>query len=100
MGDNPMAKAPKHPMPELENPFPSPPFPDPDNEILRIIMERVMAAYEAGQVDVSGAVLDAAVHAWYEGHIQGEDACPGCNYRGQLPKQSLRGWLPQRTTTN
>jgi hypothetical protein len=51
-------------------------------------MERVMAAYEAGQVDVSGAILDAAVHAWYEGHIQGEAACPGCNYRGQLPKQT------------
>jgi hypothetical protein len=26
MGDNPMAKAPKHPMRELENPFPSPPY--------------------------------------------------------------------------
>jgi hypothetical protein len=59
-----------------------------------------MAAYEARQVDVSGAILDAAIHAWYEGHIQGKDACPGWKYRGQLPKQSLRGWLPQRTTTN
>ena len=85
-----MAKAPKHPMPEPEDPFPCPPFPDLNNEILRIIMERVMAAYDARQVDVSGAVVDAAVHAWYEGHIQGEDACPGCNYR-DLPKQSLRG---------
>jgi hypothetical protein len=35
-----------------------------------------MAAYEARQVDVSGAILDAAIHAWYEGHIQGKDAYP------------------------
>jgi hypothetical protein len=38
-------------------------------------------------------VLHAVVHGWYEGHIQGEDACPGCDYRGELPKQATRGWL-------
>lgn len=30
-----------------------------------------------------GAVLHAAVHGWYEGHIEGEDACPGCQHRGE-----------------
>jgi hypothetical protein len=95
-----MAKVRKQPMPEIDTPFPSPPFPDPDNALLRIIIERAVTEYESGQVEVSGAVLYAAVHAWYEGHIQGEDACPGCNHRGQVPKQTLRGWLPPGTTTN
>lgn len=90
----------KQPAQDPENAFPSPPFPDPDNEILRIIIERAVRAYEDRQVDASGAIIHAAVHAWYEGHIQGEDACSGCEYRGQLPKQTLRGWLPPGTTAN
>ncbi len=46
-----MAKAPKTEC-QLE-PLSVSSLPRSDNEILRIIMERVMAAYEAGQVDVS-----------------------------------------------
>ena len=85
---------------QTTNPFPSPPFPDPDNEILRLIIDYALSAHEAGEVDVAGAVTHVAVHAWYEGHIQGEDACPGCQHRGELPKQELRGWLPPGSTTN
>jgi hypothetical protein len=81
-------------MAENADPFPSPPFPDPDNEILRLIITHAVGAYQAGEVDVAGAITHAAVHSWYEGHIQGEDACPGCNYRGDLPKQRRQGWLP------
>jgi hypothetical protein len=40
--------------------------------------------------------LHAAVHCWYEGHIQGEDACPGCDFCGGLPKQQGPGH-PRRT---
>lgn len=50
-------------------------------------------ALRSGQATAEQAVLHAAVHGWYEGHIQGEDACPGCDYRGELPKQATRGWL-------
>ena len=94
-----MAKAPKHRMPESRTPSrlrPSRPRQRdaPDHH------QRVIAAHEAGEVDVAGAVTHAAVHAWYEGHIQGEDACPGCKYRGKLPKQQLRGWLPRGSTPN
>ena len=87
-------------MPEPVDAFPSPPFPEPDSEILRLIIAYALKAYQAGEVDLAGAVTHAAVHGWYEGHIQGEDACPGCQYRGELPKQELRGWLPAGSTTN
>ncbi|MFE3774528.1 hypothetical protein [Streptomyces sp. NPDC059122] len=50
-----------------DSPMPSPPFPSPE------------------------ATLHAAVHGWYEGHIQGEDECPGCDFRGGLPENSNRG---------
>jgi hypothetical protein len=29
--------------------------------------------------------------SWYEGHIQGEDSCPGCDFRGDLPKGAPGG---------
>jgi hypothetical protein len=85
---------------KIADPFPSPPFPDQDNEILRLIITHAVGAYQAGEVDVAGAITHAAVHGWYEGHIQGEDACPGCSYRGELPKQRLKESLPPRSTTN
>jgi hypothetical protein len=68
--------------------MPSPTFPDPDSATLRLVVRNSIDAYRSGEVDVEGAILHAAVHGWYEGHIQGEDACPGCDYRGDLPKQS------------
>lgn len=73
--------------------MPSPPFPDPDSSVLRLIVTSAVEALRSGQATAEQAVLHAAVHGWYEGHIQGEDACPGCDYRGELPKQATRGWL-------
>ncbi|WP_207908549.1 hypothetical protein [Pseudonocardia endophytica] len=73
--------------------MPSPPFPDPDSEILRLIITNAVNAMESGETDARGAILHAAVHGWYEGHIQGEDACPGCDFRGELRKQQDRGWV-------
>ncbi|MDX3376470.1 hypothetical protein PV390_18905 [Streptomyces sp. ME02-6991-2A] len=40
----------------------------------------------SGEASVEDAILHAAVNGWYEGHIQGEDECPGCIFRGQLPR--------------
>jgi hypothetical protein len=59
--------------------------------------------YEAGQVDVSGAILDAAVHAWYEGHIKGEDACPvatiGASCRNRIREAGFLREPPQSRGT-
>ncbi|MFJ8980181.1 hypothetical protein [Streptomyces sp. NPDC102282] len=58
-----------------DSPMPSPPFPSTDNAVLRLIVGNAIKA----------------VHSWYEGHIHGEDECPGCDFRGELPKGIKRG---------
>lgn len=59
-----------------------PPFPNPDSQILKLIIASAIGAMQSGTVDAEGAILHAAVHAWSEGHIEGEDVCPGCDFRG------------------
>jgi hypothetical protein len=72
--------------------MPSPPYPSPhDNTLLQVIVNNAVAAVEKGETGWKDSVVHAAVHGWYEGHIEGEDNCPGCDYRGQLPKGSERG---------
>jgi hypothetical protein len=66
---------------------PHPPFPNPDSQILKLIVNNAIGAMQSGEVDAEGAILHAAVHAWYEGHIEGEDVCPGCAFRGDMPHQ-------------
>jgi hypothetical protein len=68
-------------------PMPSPPFPDPDSEVLKLIVNNAIKAMRSGEATAEAAILHAAVHGWYEGHVQGEDACQGCDFRGDLPKQ-------------
>jgi len=75
------------------NPMPSPPFPDPDSPVLRLIITNSIEALRSGETSAEGAILHAAVHGWYEGHIQGEDACPGCDFRGNIQKQTTKGWV-------
>ncbi|NEA37690.1 hypothetical protein G3I76_39800 [Streptomyces sp. SID11233] len=72
------------------SPMPSPPFPSPDSAVLRVVVEKAIQALRSGEASAEEAILDAAVHGWYEGHIQGEDACPGCTFRGKLPKNEPR----------
>ncbi|WP_328474888.1 hypothetical protein [Streptomyces sp. NBC_00448] len=55
-----------------------------DAAIDRAVLDRLRASPRE-------AVLHAAVHGWYEGHIEGEDTCPGCDYRGRLPTNGNRG---------
>lgn len=63
----------------------SPPFPSPDNAVLRVVVGNAIASVPNGEASVEEAILHAAVHGWYEGHIQGEDTCPGRDFRGVLP---------------
>ena len=78
--------------------FPAPPFPDPDNEALQLIV-RAGLHHVPETRNVEEALLYVAVHAWYEGHIQGEDACPGCEYRGTLPRQRRKRLVRERAVT-
>jgi hypothetical protein len=73
--------------------MPHPPFPDPESAVLRVIVTNAVEAMRAGEASAEQAILHAAVHGWYEGHIEGEDACAGCDYRGGIPKQAGRGWI-------
>jgi hypothetical protein len=54
---------------------PSPPFPDPDSPILKLIVDEAFRAYETGEASVGLAITHAAVNAWLEGHLEGE----GCD---------------------
>ena len=72
--------------------MPSPPFSDPGSAVLQLIVTGAIEAMQADEVTAEEAILHAAVHGWYEGHIQGEDACPGCEFRGKLRKQARKGW--------
>ncbi|MER6022428.1 hypothetical protein [Streptomyces anulatus] len=71
--------------------MPSPPFPSTDNAVLRLIVGGAIESVRSGEATVEEAILHAAVHGWYEGHVQGEDECPGCDFRGGLAKDSARG---------
>jgi hypothetical protein len=68
--------------------MPSPPFPSPGNAVLRVVVGNAIASVRNGEATVEEAILHAAVHGWYESHIEGEDTCTGRNYHGELPKNS------------
>jgi hypothetical protein len=57
---------------------PSSPFPDSMSPLLALIVRGALETYESGETDVEGAILNAAVNGWYEGHIEGEE-CEGCS---------------------
>lgn len=73
--------------------MPSPPFPDPGSPVLKVIVTAAVEAVRSGEATTEQAILHAAVHGWYEGHIHGEDTCPGCSYRGGLRKQASKAWF-------
>lgn len=70
--------------------MPSPPFPVPSNPVLGLIVKNAVTAMRSGESTAEEAILHAAVHGWYEGHIEGEDQCLGCDFRGDLPKGADR----------
>ena len=73
--------------------MPSPPFPSPVSAVLAVIVRNAIEAVRAGETSIEDVILHAAVHGWYEGDIEGEDACPGCDSRGDVRKQKVRGWI-------
>ena len=48
--------------------MPSPPFPDPESAVLKLIVENAIDAMNSGEATPEMAILHAAVHGWYEGH--------------------------------
>ncbi|MER7750880.1 hypothetical protein [Kitasatospora sp. NPDC097643] len=66
------------------SPRPSPPFPAPDSAVLALIVANAINSVTSGEATIEQAILHAAVHGWYEGHIEGEDARPGCDFRGPI----------------
>ena len=57
---------------------PGPAFPGSESPILEVIVKTALGAYERGEASVQAAIMNAAVNAWAEGHIEGEESCPGC----------------------
>jgi hypothetical protein len=60
------------------DPAPSPPFPDPDDPILKVIADRAFNSYGSGELNVGEAITHAAVNAWLEGHLEGEECDEDC----------------------
>lgn len=61
---------------------PNPLFPSADNPILAYLLAAANGAVDAGE-DVAVTTLHLAVHAWFEGHIEGYD-------RGQQDARRLK----------
>ena len=53
--------------------IPSFAFPDPMSPLLALIVRGALESYQSGEIDIEGAMLHAAVHGWYEVHIEGEE---------------------------
>ena len=51
---------------------PNPPYPSPDNPMLQYLIEGAHALYQSG-TDLEDVILQAVVHAWYEGNIEGRE---------------------------
>jgi hypothetical protein len=50
-----------------------------------MLVRHVVGTYRRGEMGSEEAIRQAVVTGWFEGHIEGEDACPGCRYRGDDP---------------
>lgn len=50
----------------------TPPWPEPDNDMLRYLLWKAEASIKAG-MDVELALLQLAVHTWFEGGIENYD---------------------------
>ena len=54
--------------------------------MLNVVINNSLHALRSGEADAEAAIVHAAVHGWYEGHIEGEDFCSGCTFRGDEPE--------------
>ncbi|MSO44906.1 MAG: hypothetical protein EXQ74_06360 [Thermoleophilia bacterium] len=71
------------PVPGLVPPGPVPPFPDAADPILVAIVIGALALLGEGR-PADRVLPMVAARAWAEGHIEGEERCPGCDWRGSL----------------
>lgn len=55
--------------------MPAPPYPNPQDGILKLIVTRAYEELERGE-EPKDVLLNAVVHAWMEGHLEGHD-CAG-----------------------
>lgn len=53
--------------------MPDPPFPDPDNPMLKYLLEQAVQQLTTGDETINNVLTHLAVHAWYEGGIEGYD---------------------------
>lgn len=70
-------------VPGLAPPGPVPPFPDPADPVLVAIVLGALGLLREGR-PAERVLPMVAARAWAEGHIEGEDRCPGCQWRGGL----------------
>ena len=76
-------------IPGLKAPGPVPPFPDPADPVLAAIVIGALGMLREGRP--SDRVLPmVAARAWAEGHLEGEERCPGCDWRGGLARGADR----------
>lgn len=59
--------------------MPFPPFPNPNDGMLKVLIQEGMKAFKESDGDIRLTVLHVIVHAWMEGHIEGH-TCPGCSH--------------------
>jgi hypothetical protein len=76
-------------VPGLRAPGPVGPFPDPADAVLAAIVIGALGMLGEGR-PVDRVLPMVAARAWAEGHIEGEERCPGCAWRGGLAKGADR----------
>jgi hypothetical protein len=76
----------------MSDEMPSPPFPSPNDALLKLIVERAIADYRSGEATAEAAILHAAVHGWLEGHLEGEQCEAECYADGD--------WTPEGPELN
>lgn len=71
------------PVPGMAPPGPVPPFPDPADPVFVAIVLGALGLLREGR-PADRVLPMVAARAWAEGHIEGEDRCGGCTWRGGL----------------
>lgn len=67
-------------VPGLVAPGPVPPFPSPDDPVFTAVVIGGLGLLRDGR-PVDRVLPMVAARAWAEGHVEGEDRCPGCDWR-------------------
>lgn len=76
-------------VPGLVAPGPVPPFPGPGDPVFVAIVLGALGLMGEGRPPERILPMVAA-RAWAEGHIEGEERCPGCGWRGGLTRGADR----------